>query len=316
MYILLVQPTLKPPTRLSHLLTKNQFSTSKSEVKHDCTPQPRSSSDSKDSFNQPEIVQQQSSNYVNEKRPLTDKKDNAVVTDVNRQAASTVKKQSKNDIPVSYSQTELATKDSDVSHTSVHHLQFGSELATATTTATFSTATAAAAATVVANSMVKERSTLSEIQCSNSIVSDDACVEEVHHKGVVSSTSTTAPQSSSIVVQSHKEYTDMSDITKIPSKPSVGKYNKHHSEDNVSISPSGHPQSHDEYEDEQNIMFEELFGSSGEEDDGDAIEDIIKDDSDDMESEVHHEVEQRKAEEEFKRITSHSANTPQISVSS
>ena len=68
----------------------------------------------------------------------------------------------------------------------------------------------------------------------------------------------------------------------------------------------------------ENVMFEELFGSSGEEDvlkedNDDVIEGATNDDSDEMEF---GEIEHRKVEEEFKRITSHSADVPQTSVSS
>ena len=72
---------------------------------------------------------------------------------------------------------------------------------------------------------------------------------------------------------------------------------------------------------DENVMFEALFGSSGEEaehnDDDNIIEGTVNDDSnDEMELGVaYHEVEQRKAEEEFKRITTHSTNAHHVSVS-
>lgn len=172
---------------------------------------------------------------------------------------------------------------------------------------------------------------------------DNISVEESCHKHVPNSMPTTAEVQNSPVMasQSHCDSIYASTVTCEPQEkvssimtPPAVEHKAEHTDINTSVLPVRHtiqsssssnefpPLQEDEVsykEANENMMFEELFGSSGEDDhkeEDDVIEGAVYDYSDDeMELGDRHEIDQRKVEEEFKRITTPSTDLPHTSVS-
>lgn len=317
--ITVVQPSLWQPTRLSQtssLSVKNQSSIAKSEISNEHVSQLSSLDDTKDSLKRQVITLPACA--VN--KP-TDK-DDVVLT--KRSQASVAEKQNKHEVPVSCIQTELTTKSSHVVHSDLHLSQ-------------------SAAQPNIPTSDLKE-----QFANKSEYFDDNISAEETHYKHKANLKYTPESQSSSTMVsQSLRHNKDASTVT-CESKEQISftgtlppeVYKRRHTEmaehksDKTSVPAVSHPlqsssrnepplQEEVSYEEaDENVMFEELFGSSGEEEDhnredDDIIEGAVNDDSDiEMELGVaYHEMEQRKVEEEFKRITTHSSNVPHTSVS-
>lgn len=284
-------------------------------IKYDHTLQ---QSSSKGNLDQQETEQQSLSARVVENQQI-DKKADVILTDDKEENQTSIEgKHSKNDVPVSL-QPELTTEGGDVITSDFHWLQSGTKPTTGD---------------------VKGQHTNENEFSDKNTVDDSISVEEIHHKSVANFKSTTETQDSSTIVrQSHSNNTDMSNGTcesneKVFSivKPSPQECKTHIVDDN-SVSSTSYPLQSDSnnepqscdtisYEEaEENTMFEELFGSSGEEEDqkeDDILEGAVSDDDDDDEMELGvacSEIEQRRVEEEFKRITTHSADVSHVSVS-
>ena len=313
--ITVVQPSLWQPTRLSQTSSLSVKNQTKSKISNEHASQLSSSDDTKDSLKQQVITLPACA--VN--KP-TDKEDDVVLT--KRSQASVAEKQNKHEVPVSCIQTELTTKSSDVVHSDLHL----SQLATQPNIPT---------------------SDLKEQFANKSEYFDNISVEETHYKHKTNLKYTPEPQNSSTMVSQSLRNNKVASTVTCESKEQMSStgtlpsevYKRRHTEmaehksDKTNVSAVSHPlQSssrnepplHDEvsYEEaDENVMFEELFGSSGEEEDhredDDTIEGAVSDGSDiEMELGVaYHEMEQRKVEEEFKRITTHSSNVPHTSVS-
>lgn len=312
---IVVQPTLRQPTKLPYTLILGKKQTNTIKPKYEHTQLESTSNDSKGGIDQQDNVQPSSSTCTVESQ-LTEKKDGTVLTEGDK--TSTAEKQSKHEISVSYLQPELSTKGSDAIHSDSPLSQC-------------STQPGATSSDVKEQCMSKSK---------HSIV--DISVEEIHHhEGASNSKFKSEVQNSSTMFrESHSNATNTSVVMKDTSimKPSPEEHKGHHDTELVdnnstvsSLSASYssqsssiiEPSSHDEVsceEAEGNVMFEELFGSSGEDENLKEDDSVVgwaaNDDSDEMElGTAHHEIEQRKVEEEFKRIITHSADVPNTSVS-
>ena len=304
-----VQPSLRQPTRLLHTSRKNQTSLTKPDVKNEHASQPHSSDNAKDSLAQQEIT----SSASTVKNQPSSKRDNEALSEGDQ--ASIAEKESKQEF-----QTELTTEGSEAIHSDV---QSDTQL----------------------NIGEKEQYMKESEYSDNNVVGVSSYVEDTHHKHVAHSKFTNEDQYSSTIVNQllRRDNTEASTHTgdvkeKISSTMIMPpqECKRQHSEvaegnfSTSSVSYLSQSSSRDElplhdevsYEvADENVMFEELFGSSGEEaehnDDDNIIEGAVNDDSDDeMELGVaYREVEQRKAEEEFKRITTHSTDAHHVSVS-
>ena len=303
-----VQPSLRQPTRLLHTSNasrKNQISYTKPDVKSEHVSQLHSSDNTKDSLVQQEII---SSAFTVKNQPPS-KKDNEALTKADQ--ASVAEKEIKQEF-----QTELTTEGSKAIHSDV---QSDTQL-------------------IIGE---KEHYMKESEYSDNNVVSVSSYVKDDHYKHVAYSKFTHEDQNSSTIV--NRSLRDVSTHTgdvkeklsstmTVPPQECERQYSET-VEGTVSVSSvSCLSQSsskdelplHDEVSykvDDENVMFEELFGSSGEEaehnNDDNIIEGAVYDNSDDeMELGVaYREVEQRKAEEEFKRITTHSTDTQCVSVS-
>ena len=290
---------MRQPTRFPHTSTlsgKNQISVTKSEVKHQYAPQQSTSDNSKD--------QQEVSlpTCTIDSRP-TDVKDNV--------EEEQEEKQSKNDTPVTYSQM-TGGSDLDVSQSGA--------LYSRPNTAT--------------SSDVKEQCTS---KSKHPDKKDSISVEISHHKHSANSMPTaTEIQNSPTTGQSRSDNIRVSTVTceqeetsSIMTPPAV-EHKVEHTDINTSVLPVSHTiQSsssnelsplQDEVLCKEADMFEELFGSSDEEDhkeEDDVIEGTVYDYSDDDTGLGDcREIDQRRVEEEFKRITMPSStDLPHTSVS-
>ena len=293
----IVQPIVRQPTRFPHTSTSSGKIT-KSEVKHQYAPQQSTSDNSND---QQEVASLPA--CAVDSQPA----DVKVIVKEDQE-----EKQSKHDTPVSYSQM-TGGSNPDVS-------QSGG-LYTQPRTAT--------------SSYVKEQCA-SESEFPDK--KDNISVEESHHRHVTNATAEV--QGSPIMVsQSHSNnihaFTVMCEpqekMSSIVTPPAV-EHKAEHTDINTSVLPVSHtiqssgsdevPPLQDEVlykEADENTMFEELFGSSDEEDhkeEDDVIEGAVYDYSDDdMELGDHRKIDQRKVEEEFKRITTPSTGLPHTAVS-
>lgn len=288
----IVQPIVRQPTRFPHTSTSSGKIT-KSEVKHQYAPQ-QSTSDN--SNNQQEVTS----------LPACAVDSQPADVKINDQE----EKQSKHDTPVSYSQM-TGGSNPDVS-------QSGSLYTQSRTTT---------------SSDVKEQCA-SESECPNK--KDNISVEESHHRHITTNTTAEVQGSPIMVSQSHSDnihaFTVMCEPQEIMSSivtPPAVEHKAEHAYINTSVLPVSHTNGSDEVlslqdealykEADENTMFEELFGSSGEEDhkeEDDVIEGAVYDyGDDDMELGDHREIDQRKVEEEFKRITTSSTGLPHTAVS-
>lgn len=305
----IAQLTLRQPTRLLHAssaLGRNQTGATKSDIKNEGAAQLNPLDDAKDS-----LVQQETTSARTVKNQPSSKKDNVALTESDQ--VSITEKENKQEF-----QIELTAKGSDAIHSDV---QSGSQL-----------------------NIGEKEQYIGESEFSDNKVIDVSSVDNTQPKHLVYSKFTSEEQNSlTMVNESLRDNTNtsthsgevkekVSSSVTLPPEEYVGQCTEM-LEENPSVSSVNYslqsssrdePPLHDEVSYEaadENVMFEELFGSSGEEEDHKEDDSIIEgafgyDSDDEMELGVAYcEMEQRKVEEEFKRITAHSTNTHHESVS-